>query len=225
MHGNTKDLTGLRYGKLTVIENAGSDKNGHARWLCKCDCGNKKVVTGTNLIRGLTTSCGCEHRRKVREIKHYRDITGERFGLLVAKSIAGIDRNGDARWNCICDCGNITVAKYRHLICGEIKSCGCWKNAPKKHGMTVKGKRPRIYGIWEGMKQRCTNPNVDRYPRYGGRGIEVCQEWMNDFEAFYKWAMANGYADDLTIDRIDNDGNYTPDNCRWVTIAENLRNR
>ena len=219
------DLTGRQFGRLTVIGPAPSDKAGHARWICRCDCGGNKTALATNLIRGLTTSCGCVQRKKARENIHIADITGQRFGRLVAVRVFGKTANGDARWECRCDCGKNTVVKYGHLKSGAVKSCGCWKEAPKKHGMTAKGARPRVYGIWEGMKQRCSNPNVERYPRYGGRGIKVCQEWADDFETFYIWAMANGYSDDLTIDRINNDGDYTPGNCRWVTIADNIRNR
>lgn len=156
---------------------------------------------------------------------HRIDITGHRFGLLTAMQFSGRNNNGDALWKCQCDCGNTKVVRYAHLKSGATKSCGCWNKAPKKHGMTADGKRPRIYGIWEGMKQRCYNQNVEKYPRYGGRGIVVCSEWLNDFQAFYDWSIKNGYHDGLTIDRIDNDGNYEPGNCRWVTNAENLKHR
>lgn len=219
------DLTGQRFGRLVVIDQAPSDKAGHARWVCKCECGKEKTVFATNLIRGLTTSCGCVQRQRAKENVHAVDITGQRFGQLIAVCLVGKSENGDAQWKCLCDCGKTTVVKYAHLKNGAVKSCGCWNKAPKKHGLTAKSIRPRIYGIWEGMKQRCNNPKVDRYPRYGGRGIKVCQEWMDSFESFYKWAMSHGYADNLTIDRINNDGDYTPDNCRWVTIAENIKNR
>ena len=219
------DLTGQKFGKLTVIEYAGSDKNGHAKWHCKCDCGVEKTVLGTSLVRGFTTSCGCYHKEKAKANNHKIDISGKRFGRLIAIKPVQNSKNGDAKWKCKCDCGNETNVKYQHLKSGEIKSCGCWKEAPKKHGMTTKGERPRIYGIWVGMKQRCTNPNVEKYPRYGGRGIKVCPEWEEDFQAFYEWAIANGYQDNLTIDRIDNDGNYEPSNCQWITSEENTRKR
>ncbi|MDD3229176.1 MAG: hypothetical protein PHE09_08145 [Oscillospiraceae bacterium] len=219
------DLTGRRFGKLTVMECTGSDKNGHLKYLCICDCGRKKTALGTNLIRGLTTSCGCVQRQRSRENDHSIDIKGLRFGRLTAIKMVGASSGGDAQWECCCECGNTTVVKYGHLKSGAVQSCGCMKKEPKTHGLTTDGNRPRIYGIWEGMKQRCSNPNVDRYNRYGGRGITVCDEWQEDFKTFYDWAMANGYQDDLTIDRKDNNGNYEPGNCRWVTNADNIRNR
>lgn len=93
-------------------------------------------------------------------------------------------------------------------------------------GKTTHGKRhTRIYKTWTDMKSRCLNPNRPKYKRYGGRGITICEEWLNSFEAFYDWAMANGYREDLTIDRIDNDGNYEPSNCRWITLAEQAANK
>jgi hypothetical protein len=93
-------------------------------------------------------------------------------------------------------------------------------------GKLIHGKRKtRMYRIWSDMKGRCNNPNRAKYARYGGRGITVCDEWMSDFQAFYDWAIKNGYREDLTIDRIDNDGNYCPDNCRWITMMEQASNK
>lgn len=225
MHGNTKELTGKVFGKLTVLQQAESDKNGHARWLCECECGKMKVIAGSNLIRGKTLSCGCMRREKTKAVKHYTDISGQKFGKVTAVKMTEVTQHGDAMWMCVCDCGNKTVVAYRHLVRGETNSCGCMVAAAHSHGFTVNSQRPRLYGIWAGMKQRCTNCNNDKYPRYGGRGIKVCAEWLNDFQAFYTWAMGNGYNDDLTIDRIDNNGDYTPDNCQWITNEENVSKR
>ena len=158
---NTKliDLTGQKFGRLTVVERHGV-KDGHAAWLCKCDCGNTTVVNGRNLRNGRTTSCGCLHKEQ-----------------LSARSIT--------------------------------------------HGLT----NTRLHRIWHCMINRCTYEKGKDFPFYGGRGIKVCDEWKNDFKAFFDWAMENGYSDKLSIDRIDVNGNYEPSNCRWETMKAQANNR
>lgn len=161
------------------------------------------------------------------------DLTGQRFGRLVV--IEPAPKQGKrSMWKCRCDCGATTIAALGDLRSGHTTSCGCYareataeRNHTHGHTKRPKGKRriPRIYNIWEGMKQRCGNPNVERYPHYGGRGIKVCQEWADSFEAFYSWAMSHGYDDTKEIDRIDNDGDYTPDNCRWVPHESQQNNK
>ena len=159
------------------------------------------------------------------------DISGQRFGRLVAIRPVDMGINGKSYWLCNCDCGNETVVSIGNLRSGNTKSCGCLQkeNGVKrghdsaKHGMA----RSHIYRVWRLMKDRCYNQNKDGYDRYGGRGITVCDEWLgeNGFVNFLEWSNNNGYADGLQIDRIDNDGNYSPDNCRWVTNKVNMRNR
>ena len=148
------------------------------------------------------------------------DLTGQRFGRLTV--IRQEPRRGrNVMWLCQCDCGTLKVVNGAKLRNSLTVSCGCHKKELfTKHSKS----HTRLYTIWGNMKQRCGNPKNTLYPRYGGRVIKVCQEWADSFEAFYKWAMAHGYADNLQIDRIDNNQGYFPDNCRWVTPQANMSN-
>lgn len=132
-------------------------------------------------------------------------------------------------WQCRCDCGTVSEILPQNLKTGGSKSCGCLRKellsvSKTRHGHAKKDRDQRTYIIWSSMRSRCNNPKVKCYSRYGGRGISICEEW-NAYEEFFKWASANGYSDNLELDRIDNDGNYSPDNCRWVTHKENSMNR
>lgn len=157
------DLTGQRFGRLTVLRREGTSGDGQKTYLCRCDCGTEKVVKSGNLRSGRTKSCGC----------FCREQTARR---------------------------NIESAK--HGGCGS-----------------------RLYGIWYDMRQRCSYEKSINWHLYGGRGIRVCDEWQQDFEKFRDWALENGYKDDLQLDRIDNDGNYEPSNCKWSTRSEQGNNR
>lgn len=153
------DLTGKRFGKLTVVGLAVDVPYKKKKWLCKCDCGNEAIVAGSNLQSGHTKNC--------------------------------------------IECGRKTLAKSKTT-----------------HGRT----HTKLYYIWHAMINRCENPSFKYYADYGGRGISVCEEW-HDAKVFIKWAEENGYEEDLQIDRKDNDGNYCPDNCRWVTKTINANNK
>ena len=153
------------------------------------------------------------------------DLTGNRYGkLTVLYQVPSVNRNSS--WACKCDCGKQTIVQAPNLKSGSTRTCGCGVvestiRRSTKHG----GSRTKLHMVWEGMKQRCNNPNNKQFEDYGGRGISICEEWNNDFGAFRDWAMANGYKEGLTIERMNNDGNYCPENCKWATYLEQSRNR
>ena len=150
------------------------------------------------------------------------DLTGNRYGRL---TVIGRDGNGlPVRWMCKCDCGNTKSILGYHLRKGKIRSCGCYRvEEARANNTTHNLSGTRIFKIWAGMHKRCENPKGRVYKHYGERGIKVCDEWK-DFLPFYEWSMANGYQENLTIDRINVNGNYEPENCRWISAHEQSRN-
>lgn len=162
-------------------------------------------------------------------MKNFKDITGKRFGRLTVIERADNYKDGSAMWKCRCDCGVVKIIKSYSLRTGTTVSCGCYKREKAietgtkyfTHGESG----TRLHNEWKSMKARCYNPNNKRYNRYGGRGITICEEWKNSFESFRDWAIANGYDDSLTLDRIDSNGDYEPSNCKWATQKEQQNNR
>ena len=150
-----------------------------------------------------------------------KDVIGTKYNRLTL--IEYIPYKG---WLCRCDCGNEIIVKGYNIFNGHTKSCGCIKNVNIRKANSTHGEsKSRLYGIWRAMINRCNNQSHQSYNRYGGRGIKVCPEWSSEFLNFKKWALDNGYSDNLTIDRIDVDGNYEPSNCRWVTWDVQFNNK
>lgn len=154
------------------------------------------------------------------------DITGQTFGRLTVVSRAENNKRGKAMWTCQCSCGQEVTVLGRDLRSGHTKSCGCYKMEKimaktETHAMS----HTDIYFIWSSMKQRCGNSKHPEFENYGGRGIEVCQEWRDNFEPFLEWALSNGYQKGLNLGRKNINGNYEPSNCTFVTNQELVRNR
>jgi hypothetical protein len=153
------------------------------------------------------------------------DVMGRRFERLLV--VSKIRIRGRVRWRCVCDCGGHKIVQKGHLISGDIKSCGCFRREQswlhnQLHGHSGNGKSP-TYTSWYAMIRRCTNPNHDYYYLYGGRGINVCERWRNSFIAFL--ADMGERPDGMTLDRVNSDGDYTPDNCRWANNSQQILNR
>lgn len=154
------------------------------------------------------------------------DLSGERFGSLVTLKRVENNKNNDVQWLCQCDCGKTLIVTTQSLRNGRTKSCGCYKQKCVENMKTCDGESDtKLHRVWCNIKTRCTNPNYDKYKYYGGKGVKMCDEWQHSFLAFKKWCYENGWDESLEIDRIDNNGDYSPDNCRCITHKANCRNR
>jgi len=220
------DLTGQKFNRLTVIRKDNTPtktKHRNTKWICECECGKTTTVDNYKLKNGLIKSCGCF--KKDNEVL---DLTAQKFGRLIAVSRAETKEGKPTKWLCLCKCGNKKVVETRALRSGATVSCGCYNkevNLKKntKHGYAKRCQIGPEYKAWAAMKQRCYNQNNQYWTDYGGRGIKVCKRWLNSFENFFN-DMGKRPSEKHSIDRIDNNKNYSPANCHWATAKQQCNN-
>lgn len=208
-----EELVGEKFGRLLVLKYEKAEQAGkHGMYKCLCDCGNIIHTRKSALLAGKSTSCGHCYQKRI--------YPGMRTKMLTVVKQAGKNEHRSILWECRCDCGKVINVTASALRKGQ-QSCGCIAGKVTHHQTNT-----RLYSIWSGIKRRCYNQHDKSYQKwYGSKGIMMCDEWKNNFISFRDWSISNGYAEGLTIDRINSDGNYEPSNCRWVTPRTQATNK